>query len=174
LLRSSGSKIRPSKSRSSGNSRATLVIPTGAQRSGGICSCCGVAASKSVHPNRDFPVIVALPLSSRPERTRISYFAMPATATYAALLRESCTGSINATVLDRKSGERSGGIWSCCGVAAPKSIHQAANLSAVSFPGIDSGEVLYSEIRSDWPERRRVLGKKPASNPIAGSHAQIL
>ena len=44
------------------------------------------------------------PLSSRPERTRISYFAMPATTTYAALLGESRTESINATVFDRKSG----------------------------------------------------------------------
>ena len=43
------------------------------------------------------------------ERTRISYFAKPATTTYAALIRESRTQSINATVLDRKSGERSGG-----------------------------------------------------------------
>jgi hypothetical protein len=43
-------------------------------------------------------------LSSRPERTRISYFAMPATTTYAALLKESRTKYINATSLDRKSG----------------------------------------------------------------------
>jgi len=36
--------------------------------------------------------------------TRISYFAMLATTTYAALLEESRTQYINATILDRKSG----------------------------------------------------------------------
>src|SRR5277367_2640470 len=44
------------------------------------------------------------PLSSRPERTRISYFALLATTTYAALRRESRMQSMNATTLDRKSG----------------------------------------------------------------------
>jgi hypothetical protein len=44
------------------------------------------------------------PLSSRPERTRISYFAMPATPTCAALRRESRMQIINAKGLDRKSG----------------------------------------------------------------------
>ena len=43
-------------------------------------------------------------LSSRPERTRISYFALLATTTYAALLRESRMQFINATSLHRKSG----------------------------------------------------------------------
>jgi len=43
-------------------------------------------------------------LSSRPKRTRISCFAMLATTTYAALLKESRTEYISATVLDRKSG----------------------------------------------------------------------
>ena len=43
-------------------------------------------------------------LSSRPERTRISYFALLATNTFAALLRESRMQSINAIILDRKSG----------------------------------------------------------------------
>jgi hypothetical protein len=41
-------------------------------------------------------------------------------------------------------------------------------------PGIDFGEVLYSEMGSNPLARRRVLGKNPASNPIAGSQAQIL
>jgi hypothetical protein len=47
------------------------------------------------------------PLSSRPERTRISYFALLATTTYAALRKESRMQLINATTLDRKSG----GAW---------------------------------------------------------------
>jgi hypothetical protein len=42
---------------------------------------------------------------SRPElRTRISYFALLARSTCAALLKESRMQIINATVLDRKSG----------------------------------------------------------------------
>ena len=54
------------------------------------------------------------PLSSRPElRTRISYFALLATSTCAALLKESRMRSINATVLDRKSG--GGAQWRICG-----------------------------------------------------------
>jgi hypothetical protein len=44
------------------------------------------------------------PLSSRPERTRISYFALLATSTCAALRRESRMQILNATNLDRKSG----------------------------------------------------------------------
>jgi len=43
-------------------------------------------------------------LSSRPERTRISYFAVLARSTCAALRRESRMQIINATGLDRKSG----------------------------------------------------------------------
>ena len=43
-------------------------------------------------------------LSSRPERTRISYFASLATKAFAALLRESRMQPINAIILDRKSG----------------------------------------------------------------------
>jgi hypothetical protein len=44
------------------------------------------------------------PLSSRPKRTRISYFALLATTTCAALRKESRTQLIKATGLDRKSG----------------------------------------------------------------------
>jgi hypothetical protein len=44
------------------------------------------------------------PLSSRPERTRISYFALLTTTTRAALRRESRMQVIKATGLDRKSG----------------------------------------------------------------------
>jgi hypothetical protein len=44
------------------------------------------------------------PLSSRPERTRISYFALLATSTCAALRRESRMQILNATGLHRKSG----------------------------------------------------------------------
>jgi len=43
-------------------------------------------------------------LSSRPKRTRISYFAALKTTTYAALRKESRRNFINATELDRKSG----------------------------------------------------------------------
>jgi hypothetical protein len=43
-------------------------------------------------------------LSSRPERTRISYFALLATTTYAVFPKENRMMLINATVLDRKSG----------------------------------------------------------------------
>jgi hypothetical protein len=43
-------------------------------------------------------------LSSRPERTRISYFALLATTTCAALGRESRMQILNATGLHRKSG----------------------------------------------------------------------
>jgi hypothetical protein len=44
------------------------------------------------------------PLSSRPERTRISYFALLATNTCAALCKESRMQIIKATALHRKSG----------------------------------------------------------------------
>ena len=47
---------------------------------------------------------VKIELSSRLERTRISYFALLATSTYAALRRESRMQILNATSLDRKSG----------------------------------------------------------------------
>ena len=43
-------------------------------------------------------------LSSRPERTRISYIAIPHNAKYAAFLKESRMTFANATELDRKSG----------------------------------------------------------------------
>jgi hypothetical protein len=43
-------------------------------------------------------------LSSRPERTRISYRAKPTTSTYAALIKESRMNFAEAIDLDRKSG----------------------------------------------------------------------
>jgi hypothetical protein len=43
-------------------------------------------------------------LSSRPERTRISYIAEPPAATYAASRTGSRMNLANATNLDRKSG----------------------------------------------------------------------
>jgi hypothetical protein len=43
-------------------------------------------------------------LSSRPERTRISYFALLTTSTCAALRRESRMHILKATGLHRKSG----------------------------------------------------------------------
>jgi hypothetical protein len=43
-------------------------------------------------------------LSSRPERTRISYIAEPPKATYAAFRKESRMKFANATSLNRKSG----------------------------------------------------------------------
>jgi hypothetical protein len=45
------------------------------------------------------------PLSSRPKRTRISFFALLATTTCAVFLKENRVMGINPTVLDRKSGE---------------------------------------------------------------------
>jgi hypothetical protein len=42
-------------------------------------------------------------LSSRPKRTRISYFALPSTTKCAALCKESRMQTINATGLHRKS-----------------------------------------------------------------------
>jgi hypothetical protein len=45
------------------------------------------------------------PLSSRPKRTRISYFALLATTTYAVFFKENRMILINATDLYRKSGE---------------------------------------------------------------------
>jgi hypothetical protein len=55
-------------------------------------------------------------LSSRPERTRISYIATLSKATIAAFRRESRMKSANATKLNRKSGYApvgmtSGGWW---------------------------------------------------------------
>jgi hypothetical protein len=43
-------------------------------------------------------------LSSRPKRTRISYFALLATTTGAVFLKENRMMLINATALNRKSG----------------------------------------------------------------------
>src|ERR1700677_667621 len=60
------------------------------------------------------PSTLAL-FSSRPERTRISYFALLATSTCAALRRESRMQMLNATGLHRKSG---GVQWRDCGSAA--------------------------------------------------------
>jgi hypothetical protein len=51
---------------------------------------------------------VTTELSSRPERTRISYFALLARSTCAALSKESRMQIINATGLNRKSG---GASW---------------------------------------------------------------
>ena len=50
------------------------------------------------------------PLSSRPKRTRISYIALLATTTGAVSLKGNRMKLINATALERKSGERSGEI----------------------------------------------------------------
>jgi hypothetical protein len=100
------------------------------ERSGGICSRRKVAVRNSVHPSR-YPSGKS-PLSpchldrseaqwrdlcvdAHPwkcfstERTRISYFAMPAKTTYAALLKESRMQIIKALGIDRKSGE--GAQW---------------------------------------------------------------
>jgi hypothetical protein len=54
----------------------------------------------------------AVPLSSRPKRTRISCHAAPDISTCAPLRKERHMKFINATKLNRKSGERSGGICS--------------------------------------------------------------
>jgi hypothetical protein len=54
-------------------------------------------------------------LSSRPKRTRISYRAELETTTDVALRKESRTRFINATTLNRNSGERRGGT--CCALS---------------------------------------------------------
>jgi hypothetical protein len=50
------------------------------------------------------PEAPPFPLSSRPKRTRISYFALLATSACAALRRESRMLILKAAGLDRKSG----------------------------------------------------------------------
>ena len=58
----------------------------------------------SSHPARTPTWATALPLLSRPERTRISYIPLLATTTCAVLLKENRMVLINATDLDRKFG----------------------------------------------------------------------
>ena len=73
-------------------------------------SCCGGRLSRTlatlIRSEESFIAarVTPLPLSSRPERTRISSFAVLATTTFAALCRESRMHLINADGLDRKSG----------------------------------------------------------------------
>jgi hypothetical protein len=55
-------------------------------------------------PNRRIGPQPPSPLSSRPERTRIPYFALLATTTCVALRKESHMQIISATGLHRKSG----------------------------------------------------------------------
>jgi hypothetical protein len=78
---------------------------------------------KSVHPSRHFPERSYPTLVIPTGATRISYFALPATTTCAALRKESCIQIIKATGLHRKSG---GAQWSVCSlraVAIPNSVH---------------------------------------------------
>jgi hypothetical protein len=56
-------------------------------------------------------------LSSRPERTRISYFALLATTTCAALREESRIQTLKARLFSGNPGERSGEI---CGLFYPE------------------------------------------------------
>jgi hypothetical protein len=63
-------------------------------------SCTQLCPSKSP----SYRKLTVLPLSFRPERTRISYFALLATSTCAALCRESRMQIPKATGLHRKSG----------------------------------------------------------------------
>src|SRR3984957_154555 len=90
------------------NAALPFVISTEAQRSGEIrglpCPeyCCG--------PYRPYP------LPSRPKRTRISYFALLATTTCAALRKESRMQIIKATGLHRKFG---GAKWRDPRVSGP-------------------------------------------------------
>jgi hypothetical protein len=78
--------------------------------------------------------VTTLPLSSRPElRTRISYFALPATTTSAALLKGSRMHIIKATNLDRKSG--GGAQWSVCSAPRPNAkIPGKCNGAACGLP----------------------------------------
>jgi hypothetical protein len=56
------------------------------------------------------PEAPPFPLSSRPKRTRISYFVIVARTAGAVSRKGNRMKVINATELDRKSGERSGEI----------------------------------------------------------------
>jgi hypothetical protein len=87
----------------------------------GVASCFSILRSKQIcHPERLRPFcrcpiqafcwlewaakLPASPLSSRPKRTRISYFTTHTATTYAALRKESGMKSTEATALNRKSG----------------------------------------------------------------------
>src|SRR6202041_739492 len=70
------------------------------------------------------------PLSSRPERTRISYFALLATSTCAALCRESRMQIPKATGLHRKSG---GSVVEGSAVAA-EYLHSALSIQVAILP----------------------------------------
>jgi hypothetical protein len=74
LLQRSDVKLCPSQSLMLPKKTALpFVIPAGApkERSGGICSCCSVAISTSVHPSRGrCEKKPPYPLSSRPELRR--------------------------------------------------------------------------------------------------------
>src|SRR3984893_4612347 len=59
--------------------------------------------SDMAHPNKSHH-----PPLCHPERTRISYFAAPPAATYAALRQESRMKSTETTLFDRKSGAAEG------------------------------------------------------------------
>jgi hypothetical protein len=70
-----------------------FVIPTGAQRSGGICGCLFLIPKKICHP----------------DRTPNSCHATHDRTACASFCKESRMKLVNAIELDRNSGERSGG-----------------------------------------------------------------
>jgi hypothetical protein len=88
-----GSAVLSTSNQSGRKHRPSLCHP---DRSGGICS--------SLHQQPIRTEAPTLPLSSRPERTRISYCAAPAVAACAAFLKESRMRFANATNPNRKSG----------------------------------------------------------------------
>jgi hypothetical protein len=79
------------------------------------------------------PEALLSPLSSRPECTRISYFALLVTTTCAALREESRMQTLKATALHRKSG---GTQWRdlCVDALSWKCFRQSGNCRATPRP----------------------------------------
>jgi hypothetical protein len=135
-----------------------LVIPAEAKRSGGtcgslICNKCGLKAPPS-------------DLSSRPERTRISYLAKTKMATYAAFLKESRTNFANATKFNRKSGAaKRRDLLSICSESNGKVYRTELSTSASTSP--------YSvgEVSSNILERE--TGIEPATNGLGSRYSTI-
>jgi hypothetical protein len=109
-------------------------------------------------PAGGFCSTTALPflLSSRPKRTRISYFALLATTTRAALLEESRMQTIKATGLHRKSG---GAQWRdlCVDALSWKCSRQRTQLDLLllfSYSGAHARSVLPQVLRGLLQEVR--------------------
>jgi hypothetical protein len=93
---------------------------------------------------------ISINLSSRPERTRISYHAAPESTTYASFLKERRTHSINATTLHRKSG---GAQWRDLQFAT--SPGEAATSPSCSDPPIMATKLLNFLVPATGPRKSR-------------------